>query len=95
MSLKDAIRIADAERKQPESNKAVKPASSEAVNTASGKTVKPADAETPAELANLTVRVPKSHRVHWLICAKKEGTSLTAAVTEAMIARYGKPDAAE
>lgn len=92
MSLKDAIRIADAERKQPESSKAAKPESSETANTASGKAVKPVEAETPVELANLTVRVPKSHRVHWLIEAKRKGTSLTAAITEAMNARFGEPD---
>ena len=86
MSLKDAIRIADAERKQPASNKAV--------NTASNKAVKQYEESTAPEieLAGLTVRVPKHHRVHWLIGAKKQGTSLTAAITEAMNARFGEPD---
>ena len=86
MSLKDAIRIADAERKQPESNKAV--------NIASNKAIQTADeiAPTETEIVGLTVRVPKDHRVHWLIGAKKEGTSLTAAITEAMNARFGEPE---
>ena len=85
MSLKDAIRLADAERKQPENNKAV--------NNADNKAIKQEEAK-PAqiELAGLTVKVPKRHRVHWLIGAKKEGTSLTAAITEAMNARFGEPE---
>ena len=86
MSLKDAIRIADAERKQPESNKAV--------NIASNNTIQIADEITPpeSEIVGLTIRVPKDHRIHWLIGAKKEGTSLTAAITEAMNARFGEPE---
>ena len=43
------------------------------------------------ELVGLNIRVPKSHRLHWLIAAKKEGSTLTAAVNEALAARYGLP----
>lgn len=43
------------------------------------------------ETAAMTVRVPRQHRIHWLISAKKQGTSLTAAITEALNARFGEP----
>lgn len=43
------------------------------------------------EMAAMTVRVSRRHRLHWLIAAKKEGTSLTAAITEALNARFGEP----
>jgi len=79
-------------------------ASSETINTASSKaaTLLPPEKaaednseddfpETSIEMAALTVRVPRSHRIHWLIGAKREGTSLTAAITEALNARFGEP----
>ena len=47
-------------------------------------------AENP-ETAALTIRVPRQHRIHWLISAKKEGTSLTAAIAQALNARFGEP----
>ena len=43
------------------------------------------------EPANLTIKVSKRQRLHWLIEAKKQGTSLTAAITEALNARFGTP----
>lgn len=42
--------------------------------------------------AAMTVRVSRRHRLHWLISAKQEGTSLTAAITEALNARFGEPE---
>ena len=44
------------------------------------------------ELAHLTVRVSKRQRLHWLIEAKKQGTSLTAAIVDALSARFGNPE---
>jgi hypothetical protein len=41
--------------------------------------------------ANLAIRVTKRQRLHWLIEAKKQRTSLTAAIIEALNARFGKP----
>lgn len=41
---------------------------------------------------NLTIKVHKRQRLHWLIEAKKQGTSLTAAITEALNERFGVPD---
>lgn len=43
------------------------------------------------ETAALTVRVSRRHRIHWLISAKQQNTSLTAAITEALNARFGEP----
>jgi len=41
---------------------------------------------------NLSIKVPKAHRQHWLIEAKKADTSLTEAITQALNERFGKPD---
>lgn len=41
---------------------------------------------------NLSIKVPKSRRQHWAAEAKRQGTTLTAAITEALIARFGEPD---
>lgn len=81
-----------------------KTASHKTVNTASSKAATPLPSEkatedgsgddspeASVETAALTVRVPRSHRIHWLIGAKREGTSLTAAITEALNARFGEP----
>lgn len=79
-------------------SKAVKPQSKKAVNTVSHKTAKAAQAppieveEEPEELAAMTVRVFRRHRLHWLISAKKQRTTLTAAITEALNARFGEPE---
>lgn len=44
------------------------------------------------QYANLTIRVKKCQRLHWLIEAKKQGTSLTSAITEALNERFGKSE---
>ena len=45
------------------------------------------------EMVNLTIKVPKAFRRHWLIEAKRQDTSLTAAITEALKAKFGEPRA--
>lgn len=40
---------------------------------------------------NLSIKVPKSRRQHWAAEAKRQGTTLTAAITEALIQRFGEP----
>ena len=45
-----------------------------------------------SQSANLTIKVHKRQRLHWLIEAKKQGTSLTAAITDALNERFGTPD---
>jgi len=44
-----------------------------------------------AEFVNLTIKVQREQRLHWLIEAKKQKTSLTAAIVEALNARFGSP----
>ncbi len=41
---------------------------------------------------NLSIKVPEPLRRHWVSEAKRQGTSLTAAITEALIEKFGKPD---
>ena len=41
---------------------------------------------------NLSIKVPKSRRQHWAAEAKRHGTTLTAAITEALSERFGEPD---
>ena len=99
MSLKDAIREAVDARDKPGLQADLNPANLEAVNAVSSNTVNTASsnaakqAEQPTdELAAMTVRVSRRYRLHWLIAAKRQGTTLTAAITEAMNARFGEPD---
>lgn len=84
-----------------QSIKAVNAASSKAVNTAfdgeseenrdseNGSTPNGDDKETTIELAALTIRVPRQSRIHWLVSAKQQNTTLTAAITEALNSRFG------
>lgn len=45
-----------------------------------------------SHFVNLTIKVHKRQRLHWLIEAKKQGTSLTAAIMEALNERFGAPE---
>ena len=49
------------------------------------------DAASEVEFVNLTIKVQREQRLHWLIEAKKQKTSLTAAIVEALNARFGSP----
>ncbi len=40
---------------------------------------------------NLCVKVPKSLRQHWAAEAKRQGTTMTAVIIEALTAKFGKP----
>jgi len=55
------------------------------------KTSKAENQKTSTPDVNLSIKVPKSHRLHWLIAAKTEGTSLTAVIKEALTERFGVP----
>jgi hypothetical protein len=46
---------------------------------------------TTNEDVNLSIKVPKSRRQHWAAEAKRRGTTLTAAITEALSAKFGEP----
>ena len=41
------------------------------------------------EMVNLSIRVPKRLRMHWVAEAKRSDTSLTSVITEALNARFG------
>ena len=76
------------------SNKAAKQVNSKAVKQVSSNEQKKVavTGDVPdEELAAMTVRVSRRHRIHWLISAKKQDTTLTAAITEALNARFGEP----
>ncbi|WP_395094366.1 hypothetical protein [Armatimonas sp.] len=53
------------------------------VETAPGKVVE--------EMVNLSIRVPKRLRMHWVAEAKRHDTSITAMITEALNAKFGSP----
>lgn len=92
MSLKAAIRAGVQERAKQD-NQAIKEENnhdSKIGNNLDSKLENELEA-APDELVGLNIRVPKSHRLHWLIASKREGSSLTAAVNEALAARYGLP----
>lgn len=46
----------------------------------------------PEPEVNLCVKVPLSLRRHWAAEAKRQGTTMTAAIVEALEAKFGKPD---
>jgi len=66
---------------------------SAARKTESKKTRKPEiEQETGSELeVNLSIKVPKYRRQHWAAEAKRQGTTLTAAITEALSQKFGEP----
>jgi hypothetical protein len=49
------------------------------------------NADTGEEV-NLSIKVAKSRRQHWAAEAKRHGTTLTAAITEALSQRFGEPE---
>jgi len=64
----------------------------EARKQESQKTRKPAAGQgITEEDVNLSIKVQKSRRQHWAAEAKRQGTTLTAAITEALSAKFGEP----
>ena len=53
------------------------------------------ESQIPEKDVNLSIKVPKALRRHWSVEAKRQDTSLTAAITEALIARFGTPSGTE
>lgn len=47
--------------------------------------------EALEEEVNLSIKVAKSRRQHWAAEAKRQGTTLTATITEALSAKFGEP----
>jgi hypothetical protein len=46
----------------------------------------------PEPEVNLCVKVPVSLRRHWSAEAKRQGTTMTAVIIEALEAKFGRPD---
>ena len=67
-----------------------KPSKGQASKPVKQKTIKPEKQQT-IEYVNLTIKVPKDHRQHWVAEAKREGTSMVAVIQEALEKRYGLP----
>jgi hypothetical protein len=40
---------------------------------------------------NLSIKVPESKRRHWVVESKRQGTSLTAVITELLSKKFGEP----
>ena len=87
-NLKDAIRAAAEEKGRQENHNTGIPESGKASLSEMQKAI----IQEPEEMANLTIKVSKRQRRHWLIEAKKQDTSLTAAIVEALNARFGQPE---
>jgi hypothetical protein len=66
----------------------------EARKAESKKTRKPELQQTTASEpgVNLSIKVPKSRRQHWAAEAKRQGTTLTAAIIEALSEKFGEPE---
>lgn len=47
--------------------------------------------ELPQPDVNMTIKVPKAWRQHWVSKAKGEGSTLTAVIIDALTERYGRP----
>lgn len=41
---------------------------------------------------NLSIKVPESRRRHWVAEAKRQGTSITAIITESLNKKFGEPE---
>lgn len=57
----------------------------------SQKTRKPEQEQLPDKEVNLSIKVSERRRRHWVSEAKKQGTSLTAVILEALSNRFGEP----
>ena len=71
----------ESEAAEPEQVELLPESQSSLQETAPGKVVE--------EMVNLSIRVPKRLRMHWVAEAKRHDTSITAVITEALNARFG------
>jgi hypothetical protein len=55
------------------------------------KTTNPKSSALPEPEVNLSIKVPISLRRHWVAEAKRQGTTITAAITAALTERFGQP----
>jgi hypothetical protein len=56
------------------------------------KTRKPDDGTTSEPDVNLSIKVAAARRRHWAAEAKRQGVTLTAAITEALSQKFGEPE---
>ncbi len=76
-----------------ENQKARKPAlqkKTQLVTKSTTNAVKPVP-KVREEDVNLTVKVPRSRRMHWAAEAKRSGVTLTEVICEALSKRFGEP----
>lgn len=64
----------------------------EARKTENQKTRKTDDERVLEPDVNLSIKVAATRRRHWAAEAKRQGITLTAAITEALSQRFGEPD---
>jgi len=90
------------ETSKPESQYSALPESQNTVLTENHLTTNPDNHKTSPEITqvlekpkdvNLTIKVPESLRRHWAAESKREGVSMTAVITQALIERFGTPEA--
>jgi hypothetical protein len=56
------------------------------------KTRKPDDGATSEPDVNLSIKVGAARRRHWAAEAKRQGVTLTAAITAALSQKFGEPE---
>lgn len=61
-------------------------------DTKRAKNPEPGKGDNSKEEVNLSIKVAKSRRQHWAAEAKRQGTSLTAVIMEALSAKFGEPE---
>ena len=88
--LIEEARKEEGETSKPSNQKDGEPAKGQTSKPVKQKTIKPEKQQT-IEYVNLTIKVPKGHRQHWVAEAKREGTSMVAIIQEALEKRYGLP----
>lgn len=85
--LPDNSALATEKSEKPAPRPAVKPANA----TAEAKKGAPAPKEEKAEEVNLSIKVPKTLRRHWVSEAKRQDTTITAVIIGALKERFGEP----
>ena len=77
--------ISQAKVGNEENRKTGKPENRKTINNAD-------EPETEIKSVNLSIKVPENYRRHWAAEAKRQGTSITAEITEALKNRFGAPE---
>ena len=81
----ESVNTEDQKTRKPDLQKKLKVVTEKPAKTAKV-AVKPRE-----EDVNLTVKVPKSRRMHWAAEAKRAGVTLTEVICEALSKRFGEP----